>query len=119
MNESGCVSISFSLIAGAFLIITGFCGLFSDKFLWLFSTNYLLGIFTIVLGAGSIIMSLSKMSVAGCTLIGWILIAMGVMRFIPAADNIIIQLWNINYPTAYLFIGLGAGSLFAAFMGND
>ena len=90
-----------------------------NHFLWIFTTNKTLGLIEILLGGLGILMCFRQQSVIYCTLIGWITLGTGTARFVPAADPITIDFLNINYSSAYLFIGIGGCALFSAFMGKD
>ncbi len=94
----------FALLIGAFLLIEGFWGLTSDVVFGVLTTNRTHAIIHIVLGGF-------------CIFLGALLLAVGALRFVPGAADLIVQLLNVNPAVAVLNIAVGAVALLLAFAG--
>lgn len=118
MLESGKINNIFSIAIGAFLLLVGIWGIYSDVIFNVWTTSITYAIIQIMFGVMGIILGLKKHAKGYCIFLGFLLIAVGVLRFVPAAVPYVIDAFNINEPAAYLNIVLGVLSLIAAYTGK-
>ncbi len=104
------------MIAGVFLIIEGIWGMFSPMVFGIFSTNKLHATIHIVLGVLGIYTAMNKGARQWCTLVGLLIIVVGVLRFVPGIGDIIVSLLNVNEAVAIFNIVVGAAALLVARM---
>lgn len=111
MKTSPKICNAFSILIGAFLLIEGFWGLFCDVVFWILTTNTIHAVIHIVLGICGITLGLKHMARSFCIFLGLLLVVVGILRFIPVANEFVITLLNVNVAVAYLNIIVGLLSL--------
>lgn len=111
MKHSNTLNNTFSIVIGAFLLVEGVWGLFSEMVFGVFSTNTTHAVIHIVLGIVGIVAGIKQNAGAYCTFLGILLILVGIFRFIPGADAFLITTLNVNGPVAWLNIIVGLLSL--------
>ena len=109
-NRSAASSL-FAIIIGAFLLIEGIWGLFSPVVFGVLTTNATHAIIHILLGAAGIGAGLAKKARGFCIFLGALLLAVGLLRFVPGAGDLIVEILNVNAAVAFLNIVMGAVSL--------
>ncbi|MBA3882615.1 MAG: DUF4383 domain-containing protein [Chthoniobacterales bacterium] len=105
----------FAIVIGAFLLIEGIWGLTSDVVFGVLTTNRTHAIIHIVLGLIGLFVGWKRTARGFCIFLGALLLAVGVLRFIPGAAELIVQLLNVNTAVAVLNILVGAVALLLAF----
>jgi uncharacterized membrane protein len=104
----------FVIVLSIFLIFQGFWGLFSPVVFGLFSTNVLHAIIHLFLGFTGLYTGLRNHARKFSLYIGVLLLVVGILYFIPGADDIVTGLLDLNDAVAYTNIIAGlAGILFA------
>lgn len=114
MKKSSKINSRFSILIGAFLLAEGIWGLFSNVVFGTLTTNTLHAIIHIILGITGIILGLRQTAREFCVFLGVLLMAVGLLRFVPGASELIIKILNVNAPVAYLNIVVGIASLIMA-----
>ncbi|HEY0429493.1 MAG TPA: DUF4383 domain-containing protein [Pyrinomonadaceae bacterium] len=117
MNKS--ISSVFAMIVGAFLIVEGLWGEFSNVVFGVLSTNRIHATIHILLGIVGIYTGLKGGSRGFCIFLGILLVAVGILRFVPAIGDLIVSILNVNPAVAYFNIVVGIVSLIAAFASNQ
>lgn len=113
MNRT--ISGIFAVAVGAFLIIEGIWGEFSDVVFGVLTTNRIHATIHILLGIVGIYTGLKSGSRGFCIFLGILLIAVGILRFVPGISDLIVSILNVNPAVAYFNIAVGIASLIAAF----
>lgn len=101
----------FAIIVGVFLLVEGGWGLFSPVVFGVLTTNVTHAIIHILLGAAGIGAGLAKKARGFCIFLGALLLAVGVLRFVPGAGDLIVRILNVNEAVAFLNIAVGAVGL--------
>lgn len=114
MKKSSKINSRFSILIGAFLLAEGIWGLFSNVVFGTLTTNTLHASIHIILGITGIILGLRQTAREFCVFLGVLLMAVGLLRFVPGASELIIKILNVNAPVAYLNIVVGIASLIMA-----
>ncbi len=102
---------TFAVVIGAFLLIEGIWGLFSDVVFGVFSTNVVHASIHIVLGISGIVLGMKQNAGAYCTLLGVLLIIVGLLYFVLGTDSFMVRLLNVNKPVAIFNCFIGVLSL--------
>lgn len=97
----------FACILGIFLIVEGFWGLFSSIVFCVFTTNLLHAVIHLFLGVAGVYLGFRNQARKYCLYAGILLLAVGILYFIPGADVLIIKLLNVNDAVAILNIIVG------------
>lgn len=105
----------FAILIGAFLLAEGLWGLTSPIVFGVFSTNLTHAVIHIVLGIIGIAVGWLGRARSYCIFLGLLLLAVGLLRFVPGADDLIVRLLNVNIAVAWLNIIVGAVALLVAF----
>ena len=116
MNKQGGTSSMFATLVGAFLVVEGIWGMFSPVVFGVLTTNVLHACIHIVLGLIGIWTGMKGGEKGFLTFLGILLIAVGVLRFVPGISDVIVSLLNVNYAVAYFNIAVGVISLVVARM---
>lgn len=116
MNKQGGTSSMFAMLVGAFLVVEGIWGMFSPVVFGVLTTNVLHACIHIVLGLIGIWTGMKGGEKGFLTFLGILLIAVGVLRFVPGINDVIVSLLNVNYAVAYFNIAVGVISLIVARM---
>ena len=102
---------TFAIVIGIFLLIEGGWGLFSPVVFGVLTTNVTHAIIHILLGAAGIGAGLAKKARGFCIFLGALLLAVGILRFVPGVGDLIVRILNVNEAVAFLNIAVGAVSL--------
>ena len=105
----------YAILIGLFLLAEGIWGMNSPMVFGVLSTNTTHAVIHILLGITGIALGFANKARGYCLFLGVLLLVVGVFRFIPGISDIVVQLFNVNYPVAYLNIAVGAISLFMGF----
>lgn len=108
----------FAIVIGAFLLIEGIWGLTSPVVFGVLTTNLTHAIIHIFLGLIGIVTGWRKQARGFCIFLGILLLAVGLLRFVPGAGGIILSLLNVNIAVAWLNIVVGAVALLVSFGGQ-
>jgi len=108
----------FAILIGAFLLIEGIWGLTSEVVFGVLTTNRTHAIIHIVLGLIGIATGVRRQARGFCIFLGILLLAVGVLRFVPGASEIIVSILNVNIAVAWLNIVVGAVALLVSFGGH-
>jgi len=116
MNRENGISGPYAIIIGIFLLIEGMWGEFSDVVFGVLTTNRTHATIHILLGLVGIWTGLKGGARGFCIFLGVLLIAVGVLRFVPGVGDLIVSLLNVNRAVAYFNIVVGVVSLVVAFV---
>lgn len=105
LNEGN--SGRFASIIGTFLLIEGMLGFSSPVVFGVFSTNRLHACIHIVLGCIGLFTRFRGGTRTFALLVGILLIAVGVLYFIPGVSALIVSLLNVNTAVAVFNIVVG------------
>ncbi len=108
----------FAILIGAFLLIEGIWGLTSDVVFGVLTTNRTHAIIHILLGLIGIATGLRRQARGFCIFLGILLLAVGILRFVPGASEIIVSILNVNIPVAWLNVVVGAAALLVSLGGH-
>lgn len=114
MNREGGISSTFATLVGAFLLVEGIWGMFSPVVFGVLTTNVLHASIHIVLGLIGIWTGMKGGSRGFLTFLGVLLLAVGVLRFVPVAGELLASLLNVNTAVALFNIVVGIVSLVVA-----
>ena len=101
----------FAILVGCFLIVEGIWGMFSPIVFSVLSTNKTHAGIHIILGVVGLYFASQGGARQYCTFLGILLLAVGILHFIPGPDELITKLLNVNNAVAYLNITVGALAL--------
>lgn len=118
MNQTNGISGIFAIIIGAFLLIEGIWGEFSDVVFGVLTTNRIHATIHILLGIVGIYTGLKGGSRAFLIFLGILLAAVGALWFVPGANELIVSILNVNQAVAVFNIIVGIASLIIAFASN-
>ena len=104
----------FAVVIGAFLLIEGVWGFFSPVVFGILTTNTLHAIIHVILGITGIMLGYRDKARGFCWFLGGLLLVVGVLRFIPGANQIVIDLLNVNDAVGIMNIVIGLMGLAAA-----
>ncbi|MBA2706269.1 MAG: DUF4383 domain-containing protein, partial [Gemmatimonadaceae bacterium] len=90
-------------------------GLFSPVVFGVLTTNTLHAIIHIGLGVTGIWTGMKGGSRQFCIFLGGLLLAVGVLRFVPGVGELIVSILNVNAAVAYLNIVVGIVALLVGF----
>ena len=119
MNRPGGVSGPFAMIIGAFLLVEGIWGLFSPVVFGVLTTNVVHAVIHIVLGIVGLWTGLTGGSRRFCMFLGILLIAVGVLRFVPVVGDLLVSILNVNPAVAYFNIVVGIVAVLVARASGD
>lgn len=117
MNQRGLSDI-FAIIIGVFLLIEGIWGETSDVVFGVLTTNRTHATIHILLGVVGIYTGLKGGSRPFLIFLGVLLAAVGILRFVPGINDLIVSILNVNTAVAYFNIAVGILSLLIAFAPN-
>ena len=119
MKQSTSLINGFSIIVGAFLLIIGIWGLSSDVVFGILTTNQNHAIIHIILGVLGIAFGIRQTARPYCIFLGVLLIAVGILRFIDGAGDLIVNVLNVNENAAYLNIVIGIAALASTYRSTE
>lgn len=105
----------FAIFIGAFLFIEGIWGLTSPVVMGVLTTNTTHALIHILLGLVGMVTGIRGRARGFCIFLGVLLLAVGVLWFLPGANEIIVRFLNVNRAVALLNIVVGAVALILAF----
>ena len=108
----------FAIVIGAFLLIEGIWGLTSPVVFGILTTNLTHAVIHIVLGLIGIATGWRRQARGFCIFLGILLLAVGLLRFVPGASELIVSLLNVNIAVAWLNIAIGAVVLLVSLAGG-
>jgi uncharacterized membrane protein len=109
----------FAIGAGIFFLIEGIWGFFSPVTFGVFTTNIAHSVIHVFLGALAIVLAVTHQNSKGyLKFLGVLLLIVGIVRFIPTAQDIVINMLAVNVAVAILNIVLGTACLLTAYLGN-
>jgi hypothetical protein len=118
MRKSATIQNTFAILLGIFFLIEGIWGLFSDVVFGIFTTNLSHAVIHIILGVTAIGMGAIKLARTYCFVVAFVLLIVGILRFIPGADDLVVTVFDVNMPVAYFNIVLGVLSLIVGLVGR-
>ena len=96
MNRENGLSGPYAILIGIFLLIEGCWGEMSDVVFGALTTNRIHATIHILLGICGIWTGLKGGARGFCMFIGALLIAVGVLRFIPGAGELVVSILNVH-----------------------
>lgn len=105
----------FAIIVGLFLLIEGIWGLSSEVVFGVLTTNTTHAIIHTVLGLVGIATGYLKRARGFCIFLGFLLLAVGALRFVPGAEQLVVRLLNANVAVACLNLVVGLLALIVSF----
>jgi len=114
MNQKT-IADRLACIIGILLIIEGIWELFSPVVFVVLTGNVTHGIIHIVLGLVGIWSGCNGRARGFCIFVGLLLIAVGALWFIPAGNDLVVRLLNVNQAVACVNLFVGAILLIAGF----
>jgi hypothetical protein len=112
MNQKT-IADRFALLIGVLLIIEGIWELFSPVVFVVLTGNVTHGIIHILLGFIGVWTGWNARARGFCIFLGLLLIAVGALWFIPAGNELVVRLLNVNQAVACVNLIVGAISLIA------
>ncbi len=103
------------MVVGALLIIEGVWELFSPVVFGVLTSNTLHGVIHIALGAVGLWLGWNRGGRGWAIFLGLLLIAVGLLYYIPGAHELVVRLFNLNQAVAIVNFIVGALSLLVAF----
>ena len=117
MQQNEGSSSRFALVIGAFLLVEGIWGLFSPVVFGVLTTNILHACIHIVLGILGFYTGMKGGARTYSLYLGVLLIAVGIMRFLPVLGDITVSLLNVNQAVAVFNIVVGVIAVMISRMG--
>ena len=114
MDETRTNASRFAIVIGVFLLIEGIWGMFSPVVFVVLTTNVLHAAIHIVLGLVGIWTGMKGGAPRFLMFLGVLLVAVGVLRFVPVVGDLLVSLLNVNVAVACFNIVVGAVSLIVA-----
>ncbi len=99
------------MVIGAFLLIEGIWGMTSNVVFGVLTTNRLHAVIHILLGLIGLALGWMARARGFCIFLGILLLAVGLLRFVPGVGELIASLLNVNSAVAILNIAVGAMAL--------
>lgn len=115
MSQPRTATSIFAIAIGLFLVIEGFLGLKSDVVFGVLTTNFTHAIIHIVLGVAGLYLGWVGRARPYCIFLGLLLLAVGLLRFVPGASDLIVQILNVNIAVAWVNIVAGLLALLVSF----
>jgi hypothetical protein len=111
MNRLRSVADIFAILVGLFLVVEGIWGLTSHVVFAVLTTNETHAIIHLALGILGIITGAIGRARGFCIFLGILLLAVGILRFIPVTGDFIVRVLNVNIAVACLNIIVGGIAL--------
>ena len=108
MNARNAYTVALAIL----FLVEGILGLFSPMVFGILSTNIAHSLIHIVLGLVGIMAARSGHTGGYLLLVGFLLLAVGLLWFVPGFSEVIIRLLNANRAVALVNIVVGVLSLF-------
>lgn len=116
MNKSQGPAAPFAMLAGAFYLADGIWGFFSPVTFGVLSTNTLHKIIHVLMGLTGLYASRTVFAQLWCTVVGSIVLPVGVLFFVPGIGGLLTSLFNLNQAVSILNIIAGITALAVARM---
>lgn len=117
MNQPGKSATSiYALLIGLFLVVEGIWGLTREVVFGILTTNLTHAIIHLVLGIVGIFVGGIGRARGFCIFLGILLLVVGLLRFLPGASELIVQILNVNIAVAWVNIVIGAIALIVSFV---
>lgn len=114
MDETRTAASRFAVVIGVFLLVEGIWGMISPVVFGVLTTNTLHAAIHIVLGLVGIWTGMKGGAPRFLMFLGVLLVAVGVLRFVPVAGDLLVSLLNVNVAVACFNIIVGVVSLIVA-----
>jgi len=108
------ISSLYAIAVGAFLLIEGIWGLFSPVVFGVFTTNLIHACIHIVLGIIGLMVGVKGRARGFLLFLGVLLLAVGILWFVPGINQLIVTILNVNQAVAILNIVVGGLALLIA-----
>jgi uncharacterized membrane protein HdeD (DUF308 family) len=108
----------YCIIIGALLLTQGIYNLADPPFLGVFTSNPLHAVIHILLGISGIWTGLRGGAYIFATSLGILLLTLGIFFFVHPLKGVLIDLFNVNAPVAWLNIIIGTVSLLVVVVGK-
>ncbi len=118
MKDSTHPTATFAMAIGCFLLISGMWGLFSEMTFGFLSTNLLHATIHIILGLVGISLGKKDNGRGYCLFLGALLLTVGILRFIPGINTILVDLLNVNIAVALVNIIIGLLALGVVYLSD-
>ena len=105
---------AFTVTLGLLFLVQGIWGLFDPIVFGVFTTNKLHSLIHLVLGVAGIMCGRSGRSHDYLFFVGFLLLAVGVLWFLPGATEFVVRFLNLNRAVASLNLVVGVVALFLA-----
>ena len=97
----------YTMLLGLFFLIEGIWGLFSATVFGALTTNTIHAAIHIILGITGIWVGAAERPRRFCIFTGALLLVVGIVRFIPGPDQIVVDLLRVNYIVAIVNMIIG------------
>ncbi len=106
----------FAIVLGLFFIVEGGWGMVSPVVFGVFTTNFLHAIIHLLLGVTGIYLGSRNQARKFILFTGVLLTVVGVLYFVPGADELVVKLLNVNNAVAYFNIIVGILAILLALL---
>jgi hypothetical protein len=113
MQQNEGIASRFAQVIGVFLLVEGIWGLFSPVVFGVLTTNLLHACIHIVLGILGLYTGMQGGARKYALYLGILLIAVGIMRFLPVVGDLTVSLLNVNQAVAIFNIVVGVIAVLA------
>jgi hypothetical protein len=114
MQQNEGIASRFAQVIGVFLLVEGIWGLFSPVVFGVLTTNLLHACIHIVLGILGLYTGMQGGARKYALYLGILLIAVGIMRFLPVVGDLTVSLLNVNQAVAIFNIVVGVIAVLAS-----
>ena len=108
----------FALLVGILLLLQGIWNLIDPPFLGIFTSNLLHAVIHVVLGIIGIWTGLRSGAYTFLIFLGILLLSVGLLFYVEAARELLVDLFNVNEAVAWLNIGIGSLSILAVMLSS-
>lgn len=114
MTRSSGISAPFAILLGIFLLVEGAWGMTSPVVFGVLTTNWLHAAIHIVLGIMGVWTGLKGGARGFLTFVGWLVLVVGILYYMPVAGAMVVSLLNVNGAVAILNIVVGIVAILVA-----
>jgi uncharacterized membrane protein len=114
ISEGRLPSSPFAALLGIFFLIEGVWGFFSPVVFGILSTNMLHATIHVLLGVVGLWVARNGRSHGYAIGVGLLLLVVGILWFVPGANELVVKLFNVNRAVAILNVVVGALGLIVA-----
>ncbi|MEG9328400.1 protein of unknown function [Salinimicrobium catena] len=108
----------YCIIIGALLLVQGIYNLLDPPFLGVFTSNPLHAVIHVLLGITGIWTGLRGGAQVYALFLGILLLTLGISYFVAPLNEVLVNLFNVNAPVAWLNIIIGGVSLLVVVLGK-